>query len=153
MQTWSFRSRLIRPVGVGTWTFALVPAGIARAGGLRPRMRVAGTIDRVPFRSTLMPRGGGTVFIVVPRPVRERIGKSAGASVEISLGVDARPVVLRVPVDLNTALGAARARFDVLAPSHRKAFLVWIAGAKQVPTRKRRIAEAVRMIRLGQTRN
>jgi bifunctional DNA-binding transcriptional regulator/antitoxin component of YhaV-PrlF toxin-antitoxin module len=152
MRVWKFPARLVRPTGVGTWTFALVPASVQRDAALRPRMRVVGTVDGAPFRSSLMPRGRGTVFIVIPQPLRERIGKSAGQTVEVALRPDPRPVVLRVPPDVTRALGSARTRFDRLAPSHRKAFLVWIADAKHPETRVRRIAETVRMVRSGRNR-
>jgi hypothetical protein len=131
----------------------MIPPAAIQKGGLRPRMRIVGSIDGAPFRSSLIPRGGGTLFVVVPGPLREKIGKSAGESVEISLSVDPRPEVLKVPTDFRGALGSDRALFDRLAPSHRKAFIVWIEGAKQAETRSRRIAQAVQMVRHGQTRN
>jgi bifunctional DNA-binding transcriptional regulator/antitoxin component of YhaV-PrlF toxin-antitoxin module len=148
-----FRSQLVRPVGVGTWTFAVVSPKAIKEAGLRARMRVSGTIDGVPFRSSLMPRGKGILFVVVPQPIRDRIGKSAGDSVELSVAADLKPVVLRVPPDFRRALGNERPRFDALAPSHRKAFLDWIEGAKQAETRARRITQAVDMVRRGQNRN
>jgi bifunctional DNA-binding transcriptional regulator/antitoxin component of YhaV-PrlF toxin-antitoxin module len=148
-----FRSRLVRPEGVGTWTFALVSATAVREGALRARMRVRGTVDGAPFRSSLMPRGGGTLFIVVPRELRERIGKTAGQSVEVALAPETQVLVLRVPPDLRQALGSDRAKFDRLAPSHRKAFLQWIADAKHSDTRVRRVAQAAEMVRAGKTRN
>jgi uncharacterized protein YdeI (YjbR/CyaY-like superfamily) len=114
-------------------------------------MRVAGTIDGAPFRSSLLPRGGGTVFIVVPQPLRDRIHKSAGQQIEVALARDSRPTVLRLPQDFRRALGAHRSRFDALAPSHRKAYVQWIEGAKQAETRARRIAKATGMIRRGLT--
>jgi hypothetical protein len=145
------RSRLTRPTGVGTWTFAIVPAAAAREGGFKARMRVVGTIDGAPFRSTLMPRGGGTVFVVVPKALRERIGKSSGEEVALVLSPDVRPIVLAVPPDFQRALGTDRARFDTLAPSRRKAFLQWVESAKQAETRTRRISKALDMVRRGET--
>jgi uncharacterized protein YdeI (YjbR/CyaY-like superfamily) len=100
-----------------------------------------------------MPRGGGTLFIVVPRELRERIGKTAGQSVEVALAPETQVLVLRVPPDLRQALGSDRAKFDRLAPSHRKAFLQWIADAKHSDTRVRRVAQAAEMVRAGKTRN
>jgi hypothetical protein len=148
-----FRSRLTRPEGVGTWTFASIPVSVARAAGFRARMRVVGTIDHAAFRSSLMPRGGGLLFVVVPGALRAKIGKTGGDSVELRLSLDERPVVLRLPPDFRRALGDSRARFDQLAPSHRKAFLQWIEGAKQPETRARRVRRAVEMVRRGQNRN
>jgi len=148
-----FETRLVRPEGIGTWTFAPVPPAVVRTEGLRARLRVVGTIDGSPFRSTLMPRGGGALFIVVPRSVRERIGKEGGQSVRVDLVVDSRPEKVRVPKDLDRALGSARSTFDRLTPSHRKAFLQWIDSAKRVETRERRVTETVRMVRQGLNRN
>jgi hypothetical protein len=149
----AFHSTLTRPNVPGAWTFAVIPAAVIKAQALRPRMRVTGTLDGVPFRSSLIPRGGGTLFIVVAEALRDRIGKGPGQSVEIALQIDARPVVVTVPVDFARALGSARARFDQLAPSHRKAFVLWVTGAKQMETRKRRISTAVAMVRRGETVN
>jgi len=56
---------------------------------------------------------------------------------------------VKVPRDLEDALRKnkkAWANFEHMAPSHRKRYLVWIAGAKKPDTRKRRIAEAVILI-------
>lgn len=125
----------------------MIPAATIRAGGLRPRLRVVGTIDGAPIRSSLMPRGGGTLFVVVPQPIRERIGKSAGDAVDLAIEVDTRPVVLKVPPDLNRALGVLRPRFDALAPSQRKIHLRSVADAKHPETRQRRIASIVDEIR------
>ena len=125
----------------------MVPAATIRSGGLRPRLRVVGTIDGVPIRSSLMPRGGGSLFLVVPQPIRDRIGKRPGDSVELAIEVDTKPVVLRVPPDLNRALGDLRARFDAVAPSQRKIYLQAVAGAKHAETRQRRVAAIVEEIR------
>jgi len=54
-----------------------------------------------------------------------------------------------VPKDFGRALQAnARAwsNFQRMAPSHRKRYLLWIAGAKKAETRRRRIAEAVLLV-------
>jgi hypothetical protein len=114
-------------------------------------MRVTGTIDGVEFRSSLIPRGDGRVFVVVPASLRSRIGKSAGQTVTMAVGADLRPVVVRVPADFRTALGPARSTFDRLAPSHRKNFVRWITSAKLHETRQRRIATAVELVRQGRT--
>jgi len=150
--TVTFRTTLVRPVGVGTWTFAPIPATVIAEAEFRPRQRVHGTIDGVPFASSLMPRGGGSLFVVVNGAVRERLGKSAGASVELTLGLDGRPPKLLVPPDLSRALAgspAARRFFEGLAPSHRKAYLDWIAGAKRAETRTRRVQDAVARLAAG----
>jgi uncharacterized protein YdeI (YjbR/CyaY-like superfamily) len=49
---------------------------------------------------------------------------------------------MSVPVDVTAALdgdAAARAAFDRLPPSHQRAYLQWIEGARQAATRERRV--------------
>jgi Bacteriocin-protection, YdeI or OmpD-Associated/Domain of unknown function (DUF1905) len=151
-----FRSRLVRPEGVGTWTFATVPAEISKKAGLRSHLRVKGTIDGTPFSSSLIPRGGGVLFIVVNSELRETIGKISGNEVEIILEVDSKPVSIPEPAALRSALSAdrvARRKFDALAPSHRKAFCLWISDAKKEETRARRVLSALQMLHRGETLN
>jgi bifunctional DNA-binding transcriptional regulator/antitoxin component of YhaV-PrlF toxin-antitoxin module len=110
-------------------------------------MRVRGTIEGVSYRTSLLSRGDGELFLVVPRPLRDRIGKTAGETVELTLSADLRPVVVRLPPDFRRALGVERTRFDRLAPSRRKAHLRWITDAKQPETRRRRIDQTVQLLR------
>jgi uncharacterized protein YdeI (YjbR/CyaY-like superfamily) len=54
-----------------------------------------------------------------------------------------------VPKDFEAALRKnkqAWANFRLMAPSHRKRYLVWLAGAKRPETRKKRIDEAVLLV-------
>lgn len=152
-----FKTKLVRPPGVGTWTFALVPPAASNAlGGLKAHARVRGTIEGAPFESTLMPRGGGTLFVVVNQAVREAIGKTHGDPVRMELEVDTRPVVISVPKDLASAFSRvpkASASFEGLAPSHRKAFVRWIEDAKKPETRERRVKKSVEMLLKGETIN
>jgi uncharacterized protein YdeI (YjbR/CyaY-like superfamily) len=56
---------------------------------------------------------------------------------------------LKVPPDLLKALsanGKAKKNFEGLSPSRKKQFLYWIASAKTEVTRKKRIAETVRLV-------
>ncbi len=55
----------------------------------------------------------------------------------------------QVPSDLEAALRKdpkAWSNFNRMAPSHRKRYLVWIAGAKRPQTRRKRVVEAVKLI-------
>lgn len=152
----SFRTKLIRPVGVGTWTFAAIPKEVSAEAGFRPRMRVRGTINGAPIRSSLMPRGGGVLFVVVPQAIREQIQRTDGDPVELRIEIDRAPPKIVVPPALAAALrkdAKAQSAFDGLAPSHRKAYAQWVGSAVQDETRARRVAKALTMLRAGKTLN
>ena len=148
----SFKTKLVRPEGVGTWTFAPIPAGVSDQADLKAKMRVKATIDGVPLRSSLM--AGDELFIVVAKELRDKIGKQAGDVVKMTLGPDTSSSTVNVPADLEKALSTnekAKASFEAMALSHKKAYVQWIAQAKTKETRSSRVWKAVTRMSTGET--
>jgi uncharacterized protein YdeI (YjbR/CyaY-like superfamily) len=57
---------------------------------------------------------------------------------------------IAIPDDLAAALSPAGRKFlDELAPSYRKEYLEWIAGAKRAETRAKRVAQAAQLLAEG----
>jgi uncharacterized protein YdeI (YjbR/CyaY-like superfamily) len=89
----------------------------------------------------------------VNRELRENAGAAAGETVEVELELDTNPRTVRLPKDLASALDdEARAAFDRMSYTHRKEYVDWIKEAKREETRRRRIAQAVELIRRGKPR-
>jgi uncharacterized protein YdeI (YjbR/CyaY-like superfamily) len=68
---------------------------------------------------------------------------------------DAKPArkALVLPAELETCLKKdeqALANWEAFNYSHKKEYVEWISDAKQDETRKRRVAQALEMIREGQ---
>lgn len=134
----------------------MVPKAAAAKAGFRPRTRVKGTIDGIPFRSSLIPRGGGEVFVVVNDAVRGLIGKTAGATVRFELEIDPTPVVVELPPAFRSVLNkdpTAKRNFEGFTASQKLQFTRWIADAKQAATRERRVATAIEKLRRGEKLN
>ena len=149
----TFKTKLMRPEEVGTWTFASISTELANRAQLRARMRIRGTIDGAHFRSSLMPAGDGDVFVAVNKELREKIGKGNGEVVEMTVGRDTS-VVDSIPADLKKALSQnakAETYFRKMAPSHRKAYVQWIEQAKKAETRESRLKKAIHMLLQGKT--
>lgn len=51
MSLHTFEALLVRPEGVGTWTFLSIPLEVSTTFGSKARVKVKGTINGYPFRS------------------------------------------------------------------------------------------------------
>lgn len=122
-----------------------VPSEAIDELGAGKRPPVVVRVNGYEYRSTVAVMGG-RFMIPFSSDKRAATGIAGGDPIVVELDLDTAPRTVDVPEDLAAALDAvpgARAAFDALAPSHKKAHVTAIEQAKAPETRQRRIDAAV----------
>jgi hypothetical protein len=128
---------------------------VASVGEGAKRFPVAATVNGFRWRTTVV-RMRGEFMFGLSKEIRAQAGVEAGDTVEVVLELDREERTVDVPAMLADGLAAAAeaaAAFEKLAYTHRKEYARWIDEAKREETRARRVAQALEMIRSGQTRS
>jgi hypothetical protein len=118
-------------------------------GSARPKVVV--TVNGVQLRTTVSVYGGKS-YVGFRKEIQEAAGIRIGDRIRVRIEPDREPRDVDVPEDLAKALAkdpTARNAFDALSFTHRKEYAAWVASAKKVGTRQRRVEKSVQMLRTG----
>lgn len=126
-----------------------VPAEVIDELGAGKRPAVVITIRAYSYRSTVGVMGGKSL-IPLSSDHRRASGLSAGDQVEVTVVLDTEPREVVPPADFEALLTqdpAARAAFDALSVSRKRALVDPVEQAKGEETRRRRLEKAFEALR------
>jgi hypothetical protein len=136
----------------GGGAFVEVPFDVEEAfGSKRPKVRAM--IEGVPYRGILTRMGTEHHLLIILKEIREKIGRTFGDEVSITVEPDAEPRLIEVPAELKKAFRTekeAKAFFGKLSYTHQREYVMWINEAKREETRQNRIVKAIEMLKKGQ---
>ena len=132
--------------------FVEVPFDVEAAFGSK-RPKVKATFEGVPYRGILTRMGTEHHLLIILKEIREKIGKTFGDEVKITVESDTEPRLIEIPAELKKAFKAeeeAKTFFDKLSYTHQREYVMWINEAKREETRQNRIVKAIGMLKKGQ---
>ena len=135
----------------GGGAYVEVPFDVEEAFGSK-RPKVKALIEGIPYRTTLMRMGSECHMLGVLKDLRERIGKTFGDEITVTLEPDTEPRVVEIPKDLMKELKKdkeAKTFFDKLSYTHQKEYVWWVEEAKKEETRQNRILKTIEMLKKG----
>jgi hypothetical protein len=134
------------------WTYIVIPLDAAKEinPGNRKAFRVKGMLDNFPIKSKgILPMGEGNYMMALNLEMRRGINKSVGSKIEVEIDKDPDPIPLDEEL-LMCLEDAPEAKdfFNSLTNGHQKYFSDWIASAKTIETKTKRIATAINALSL-----
>lgn len=147
MSTQRFKTTVVKS---GDRTCLVLPFNPNEAWGVKQRHYITGSINGCTIRGALGSEGSQFVLSLGVAWRRDN-GVEAGATVEVVLEPEG-PQSATLSPDVVAALDTApqaKAFFDSLATFYRKGYIQWIESAKRPETRRRRIAEMLRLLKAG----
>lgn len=142
---------LLEPDGTGLrWTVAKVPFDPAKVWKERNRLRVKGTLNGLPFRTSLFGSQAAGYIVLVNKQMQRGAGIAVGEMAEICLEPDFEERPSAIPAEFARLLKQDRALaryFAQLNPSARRDICHRISQPKSADARQRRAEQtAERML-------
>jgi len=127
--------------------YCQVPFDVEKTFG-KKRVKIKALLDNVEYRGLLTPMCG-IYRVMMNKTIRDKVGKTIGDTVHISVEEDKEERIVIVPDDLMDAMevGGVKSFFDALSFTHKKEYVQWIVEAKKEETRSNRIEKAIEMMK------
>lgn len=145
----TFTATILNAGGGGA--YVEVPFDVEAAFGSK-KPRVKATFEGAPYRGMLTRMGTEHHVLIILKEIRQKINKTFGDEVNITVELDTEPRVIELPAELKKAFKTekeAKAFFDKLSYTHQREYVMWINEAKREETRQSRIFKAVEMLKQG----
>src|SRR5215471_7035351 len=139
---------------VGLIRYVDVPADISKRLDGGAHVPVAGEVDGVPLRTTMVSRGGGAYRLAIHGDIRKKLRVDSGAVVEVAIALDEQSREPELPPALALALrNAPRAqqKFRGMTTALRRQIVRYLTAVKTQETLERRAVKFVARLERRET--
>lgn len=115
------------------------------------RVKVKATFDGIEYRGSIVYMGG-CCMLGLTQDIRNKLGKSFGDEIFVTVEKDEEVRTAELPEDLAAAIGMdakALETFAALSYTAQKEYVVWITSAKKEATRTERVQKAAQLLKEG----
>ncbi|HYF81947.1 MAG TPA: YdeI/OmpD-associated family protein [Clostridia bacterium] len=148
MKTYEFDAEIKKQDSIDA-AFVEFPYEVEKEFGVKGQVKVAATFDGCEYRGSLAKMGHNCHILGMTQKIRAAIGKKPGDIVHVILKKDDEPRVVEMPEDFKKQLEEneqALSFFNALSYTNQKVYAEWIANAKKVETREKRVKDAITML-------
>jgi hypothetical protein len=135
---------------VGIIRYVDVPVDVSQViGEGESHVPVAGEVEGVPVRTTMVSRGNGCYRLAIHGDIRKKLRADAGTVIEVAIQRDEEPREPVLPPALVLALRnapRAQAEFRSMTTALRRQVVRYLTSVKQQSTLERRVAAMVRRL-------
>src|SRR5215471_6439645 len=139
---------------VGWIRYVDVPADISKRLDGGAHVPVAGEVDGVPLRTTLVPRGNGAYRLAIHGDIRKKLRVDTGAVVEVAIRLDEESREPELPPALVLALRnspKAQQKFRAMTTALRRQIIRYLVSVKSQATLERRVLKFVARLERRET--
>jgi len=143
---------LLEPYPKLSWTIVKLPFDIATAWKKRNRLRVKGTVNGFPFRTSLFGSFADGHFLLVNKQMQKGAGATVGGMVEVTVEPDIEERNSSIPPELAKLLkqhSQLRKWYEQLSPSARDDISRTVNGPKSSEARRRRAEQTAERMMLA----
>ena len=141
---------------VGMIRYVDVPADISKRFDGGAHVPVAGEVEGVPLRTTLVSRGKGAYRLAIHGDIRKKLRVDAGAVVEVAIARDERSREPALPPSLVLALRnapGAQQKFRAMTTALRRQIVRYLTAVKTQETLERRVTKFIARLEGGRAPN
>lgn len=126
-----------------------IPFNVEEVYGAK-RVKVKATFDGIEYRGSLVRMGSDCHILGITKAIRQKIGKSIGDSVLVTLKEDDEPRFIEVPLEFKEIIEQDIELlnfWNTLSYSAQKKYADWMMSAKKEETRAKRLATSVEKLK------